>query len=139
MRAATLGHVRVALLLLALSVAAAVAACGAGAAGRTPIVFGATGGNVIGYRVTIQPNGSVRVRGRPWKFRRQVRPARVRRLRREIQRAHLATSTCTGSLPDFATKYIRLGDRRYAVRGGCEVPFTRVFNDLVAAVRLRAR
>jgi hypothetical protein len=131
--------VRPALLFVAVFVAAAVAACGASASGRTPIVFGVTGGNVIGYRVTIQPNGSVRVRGSRWKVRGQIRPSRVRQLRREIQHAHLATSTCPGSLPDFATRFIRLGDHRYAVRGECEVPFSRVFKDLEAAVALRAR
>jgi hypothetical protein len=130
---------RPALLLLAVVLAAAVAACGASAAGRTPIVFGVTGGNVIGYRVTIQPNGSVRVRGSRRTVRRQIRPARVRQLRREIQHANLATSTCVGSLPDFATRFIRLGDRQFAVRGECEVPFNHVFNDLEKTVASRAR
>jgi len=129
--------VRVVILLLALSVAAAVAACGASAAGPTPIGFGVTGGNLAGYRVTIEPNGSVRLRGEPLTFRRQIRPARVRQLRSEIQRAHLATAICAGSLPDFSTRYIRLGDRRFAVRGRCEVPFNRVFSDLEKAVALR--
>jgi hypothetical protein len=63
----------------------------------------------------------------------------VRRLRREIQHAHLATSTCAGSLPDFVTRFIRVGDRRYAVRGECEVPFNRVFHDLETAVGLLAK
>lgn len=130
---------RPAVLFLGVFVVAAVAACGASASGRTPIVFGVAGGNVIPYRLTIQPNGSVRLRGRGWKFRKQIRPAQVRRLRGEIQHAHLATSTCTGSLPDFATRFIRVGDRRYAVRGECEVPFNHVFHDLETAVRLRAK
>jgi len=130
---------RQALLLLAVSVAAAVAACPASASGSTPIVFGITGGNALPYRVTIQPNGTVRLRGPAWRVRRQIRPAQVRRLRREIQRAHLATSTCTNSLPDFGTRFIRLGDHRFAVRGECEVPFNHVFGDLENAVALRAR
>jgi hypothetical protein len=125
------------LLLLVVS-AAAVAACGASAGGETPVVFGITGGNAVPYRVTIQPSGSVQV-SRGWKARRQIRPARARQLRREIQHAHLASSICTNSLPDFATRFIRLGDRRYAVRGECEVPFNRVFDDLTKAVVLRAR
>ena len=129
---------RPALLLLVVSAVAAVAACGASAGGRTPIVFGITGGNAIPYRVTIQPGGNVRVSS-GWKVRRQIRPARMRQLRREIQHAHLASSICTNSLPDFATRFVRLGDRRYAVRGECEVPFNRVFGDLTKAVALRAR
>src|SRR5262249_55605421 len=129
--------VRVVLLLLALSVAAAVAACGASAAGPTPIGFGVTGGDPARDRLGIVPDGSgPRPRG-PVTVRRHVRAARVRQLRSEIQRAHLATAICTGSLPDFSTRYIRLGDRRFAVRGRCEVPFNRVFSDLEKAVALR--
>jgi hypothetical protein len=129
--------VRPVILLLAASVAAAVAACGAGAAGTTPIVFGTTGGNVSGFHVTIEPNGSVRVTGGGWKFRKQIRPARVRQLRSEIQTAHLVSRICPGTLPDFASRFIRLGDRTYQVRGRCEQRFQRVFDALVSAVALR--
>ncbi|HET9114839.1 MAG TPA: hypothetical protein VFN33_01970 [Gaiellaceae bacterium] len=128
---------RPALLLLAASVVAAVAACGASAGGRTPIVFGTTGGNLAGYHVTIQPNGSVRLRGRGWKFHKQIRPARVRQLRRDIRRANLASRVCPGTLPDFASKFIRVGGRTFQVRGGCEPRFRRVFDALVSAVALR--
>jgi hypothetical protein len=114
----------------------ATAACGASAAGEAPIVFGIAGGNVIPYRVTIQPNGRVRVTGR--KARRQIAPARVRQLRREIQRAHLASRRCAGVPPDVATQYIRLGGRRYVVHGGCEARFRHVWNDLLRTVRLRS-
>jgi hypothetical protein len=129
--------VRPVILLLA-ALAAAVAACGASAGGGTPIVFGTTGGNVIGFHVTIQPNGNVSVTGRGWKYRRQIRPARVRQLRRDIQDAHLASRACPGTLPDFASRFIRLGDRTYEVRGGCEQRFQRVFAALASAVALRA-
>jgi hypothetical protein len=131
-------RVRSALLFLAALVVAAAAACGASAGSRTPIVFGTTGGNLIGYHVTIQPNGGVRVRGEGWTARRQIRPARVRQLRREIQHAHLATTLCPGSLPDFASKFIRFSGRTVQVRGGCEQRFQRVFDALVSAVALRA-
>jgi hypothetical protein len=127
------------LLILALAVAAAVAACGARAAGSTPIVFGTTGGNLIGYQVTIESGGTVHLRGPRWRFRRHIRPARVRELRREIRHAKLASSICANSLPDFATRFIRLGDRRFAVRGECEAAFNRVFGDLEKAVALRPR
>ena len=42
---------------------AALAACGSAAVTHMPIVFGITGGNIAPYRVSIQPNGSVRVSG----------------------------------------------------------------------------
>jgi hypothetical protein len=130
--------VRLALVLLAVLVTAAVVACGASAGGRTPIVFGTTGGNLSGYHVTIQPNGSVRVRGEGWTARKQIRPTRVRQLRREIQHAHLATRLCPGSLPDFASKFIRFAGRTVQVRGTCEQRFQRVFDALVSAVALRS-
>jgi len=124
------------LLLLAVFAAAAVAACGASANAPTPIVFGLAGGNAVPYRVTIQPNGSVRV-SRGWRVRKQILPRQVRRLRGEIQNAHLKTRMCAGALPDFATNYIRLGARTFKLHGQCEPRFTHVFSDLLAAVRLR--
>jgi hypothetical protein len=130
-------RMRPGLLLLVVLVVAAVGACGASAGGPTPIVFGTTGGNLIGYHVTIQPNGSVRLKGDGWRFRKQIRPARVRQLRREIQNAHLASRLCPGSLPDFASRFIRLDGRTFQVRGGCEQRFQRVFAALVSAVALR--
>jgi hypothetical protein len=131
--------VRPALLFLAVLAAAAVAACGASAGERTPIVFGTSGGNLIGYHVTIQPNGSVRVRGDGWSSRKQIRAARVRQLWGEIEHAHLVTTTCPGTLPDFASKFIRFAGRTVQVRGGCEPRFQRVYSALVSAVALRAR
>jgi hypothetical protein len=125
------------LLLLAVFAAAAVAACGASAGGSVPIVFGITGGTVVPYRVTIEPNGSVRV-SRGWRVRKQILPMQARRLRTEIRNAHLTTRMCAGALPDFATSYIRLGGRTFKLHGRCEPRFSRVFGDLIAAVKLRA-
>jgi hypothetical protein len=119
---------------LLLAVVVAVTACGgASAAGHTPIAFGITGGNLAPYRVTIEPNGSIRVRGSQRTSRRQIAPARVRRLRREIERAHLSSRRCAGTLPDFAARYIRLGGRTYTVHGSCEERFQRVWNELLRA------
>jgi hypothetical protein len=131
--------VRTLLLFLAV-LFAATAACGAGAAGAavdTPIVFGLTGGNLAGYRVTIQSDGSVRLRGGQSKVRRQIQPSQVQRLRTEIRNAHLTSRICAGSLPDFASKFIQLDGRTFTVRGGCEPRFQRVFGDLRSAVGLR--
>jgi hypothetical protein len=113
-----------------------VAACGASAGGSTPIVFGLMGGNAVPYRVTIQPNGSVRA-SQGWTVRRQILPRQARRLRSEIRNAHLTSRLCPGYLPDFATNYIRLDGRTVRVHGRCEPRFTRVYDDLLAAVKLR--
>ena len=134
--AATLRRVRTVLCSLAVLFAAATA-CGAGAAVDTPIVFGLSGGNMAGYHVTIQPDGSVRLRGGSWKIRRQIQARQVSRLRTEIRNAHLTSRICAGSLPDFASEFIRLDGRTFTVRGGCEQRFQRVFGDLKSAVGLR--
>jgi hypothetical protein len=119
------------------AIAAALTGCGSGTTGHTPIVFGITGGNIRPYRVSIQPNGSVRVRGAQRTARRQIPPARVQQLRHEIQRAHLGGRMCSGVLPDAAGRYIRLGSRTVTVHGDCEAPFEVVWSDLEQAVGLR--
>ena len=124
-------------MLLAVFAAAAVAACGASAGGSVPIVFGITGGNLVPYRVTIQPNGSIRA-SRGWSVRKEILPRQARRLRTEITNAHLTTRMCAGALPDFATNYIQFGGRTFKLHGRCEPRFSRVFGDLVVAVKLRA-
>jgi len=120
------------------AVAAALTAGGSSAGGHTPIVFGITGGSLRPYRVSIQPNGSVRIKGSDRTGRRQIPPARVQQLRTEIQRAHLGGHMCIGVLPDVASRYVRLGDRTVTVHGDCEQSFESVWNDLVRAVGLRA-
>ena len=116
------------------SIAASLAACGSTAAAQTPIVFGITGGNIVPYRVSIQPNGSVRASGLHTTPRRQISPAQVRQLRVEIERADLASLRCPGALPDIAGRYIRYGGHTYLVHGGCEARFERVWLDLLRAV-----
>jgi hypothetical protein len=127
--------VRPALTLAAVAIALAAAACGASASGGGPIVFGITGGNLAPYRVTIEANGSIRVRGGQRDMRRRIAPSRVHRLRREIRRAHLVSRRCPGVLPDFSAQYIRLDGRTFTVHGTCEARFQRVWNDLVRAVK----
>jgi len=118
------------------AIAAALTGCGSGATEHAPIVFGITGGNMVPYRVSIEPNGSVRVTGSGLASRRHVTPARVRNLQREIQQAHLGGRRCAGVLPDVASRYIRLGGRTVTVHGTCDQRFQRVWNDLLRGVAL---
>jgi hypothetical protein len=122
--------------LLAIVVLAAAAACGASAAANPPIRFGVTGGNLAGYKVTIQPGGSVRIKGTLTTAADKITPAQVRRLRREIRHAHLTSRHCPGVLPDFASHFIELGGRTVTVHGSCEARFQRVWNDLVRTTGL---
>jgi len=111
-------------------------ACGASSATRPqPIRLGFTGGNVVGYTVSIKSTGWAAIMGSSSRHR-KITVKRVRLLGREIQQAHLAKSrVCTGAvLPDFATRYIRLGSRTFQLRGTCEPRFQRVWNDVVRAV-----
>jgi hypothetical protein len=120
-------------LLVLAAFAPALAACGSTAAAHTPIVFGTTGGNIVPFRVTIQPNGGVRGRAEG-SLGRQIPSARVGELTNEIQQAHLASRRCAGVLPDLASRYIRAGGRTVTVHGTCEPEFERVWNDLTRAV-----
>ena len=115
-------------------------ACGGTTAVHTstpPIAFGITGGNVVGYRVSIQPDGSIRSTGSARAIRRQITAARLRQLRDEIEHAHLTSRSCPGVLPDLARQFIRVGRRTVTVHGNCDAAFTRVWRDLARAIALR--
>jgi hypothetical protein len=119
------------------AIATGLTGCGAsGATDHKPIQFGITGGNMVPYRVSIQPNGNVLTTGSGLTSRRNITSARVRSLQREIQQAHLASRRCAGVLPDVAGRYIRLGGRMVTVQGTCDQGFERVWNDLVRDVAL---
>jgi hypothetical protein len=121
-------------LVVLAAITASLAACGSTATAKTPIVFGVSGGNIAPYRVSIQPNGSVRASGSHATPRRQISAARVRQLRLQIARANLASRRCSGVLPDIARRYIRSGGHTYVVHGGCEGQFERVWLNLLQAV-----
>ena len=121
-----------------LAVIAAAAACGSSsAATHTPIVFGVVGGNMLPYRVTIQPNGVVRHSGSVTVRRTQLPGTTVTQLRSRIERAHLSSRECQGVLPDVGSQFIRIGTRTVTVHGTCEPRFTRVWTALAHAVGLR--
>jgi hypothetical protein len=121
--------------LLLAALVAVLGACGGGSApvAATPIVFGATGGSIAPYRVTIQPDGMVRMNPQGT-LDRQIPPARVRQLTSEIRQAHLSNRSCAGVLPDVASLYIRASGRTVTVHGGCDAQFLRVWADLSEAV-----
>jgi hypothetical protein len=122
-------------------VGTSLVACGATTTAHThtptPIAFGVTGGNVVGYRISIQSNGGVRSSGSARAIRRQIAAARLRQLRDEIEHAHLTSRSCPGTLPDLARQYIRVGRRTITVHGSCDAAFAHVWRDLTQAVALR--
>jgi hypothetical protein len=121
-------------LAVVLVLVGAAAGCGGSAAGGGPVVFGITGGNVMPYRVTVQPNGRVRRTGSSPALRRRIAPARVRKLRHDTRAARLTSRRCVGVLPDVAARYVRAGGRTFTVHGGCEPRFERVWRELMQAV-----
>jgi len=125
-----------ALLCLAVVGVAVMTACGGGSTTRPrPIQLGSTGGNVLGVTVSIKSTGWSEITGRSTGHR-KLTAKRVQLLGREIEQARLAKSRlCSGTaLPDFATRYIRLGSRTFRLRGSCEPRFQRVWDDIVRAV-----
>jgi hypothetical protein len=125
-------------LLLAVALVAAIAACGTSAATKLrPIHFGLTGGNIRGYTTAIKANGVVTatIRGQDGVRRTRIAVKRVRKLGREIRQAHLTDRICAGSNPDVASRFIRLGNRRVTVRGGCDPRFERVWSILAKVAR----
>jgi hypothetical protein len=95
--------------------AVALVACGSSATKGADIAFGTTGGNIRPQRLVIQAGGNG--------LDRQVRAVF----------AGLSSRQCPGTLPDFATEYIRFDGRTVRVRGNCEPAFTRLWNKLMAA------
>lgn len=116
---------------------AAGAACGSADPAHTPLAFGIGGGNMVPYRVTIQPNGVVRADGSVRPRRRHLPVTTVLRLRNEVLQAHLTSRDCKGTLPDVGTQYIRVGSRTWRLHGRCEQRFERVWSDLAHAVGLQ--
>jgi hypothetical protein len=126
-----------AVLLLAVAGIAAVSACGTSAATKPKSIhFGLAGGNIAGYTAAIRADGrvTVTVTGLDGFRRGKITVKRVRKLGREISRAHLASRRCARSNPDFASRFIRLGGRTVSVRGSCEQRFDQVWDDLAQVV-----
>jgi hypothetical protein len=125
--------------LTALLCAAAVVPA-AGASPQRGFAFGQAGGNIRPFTVAVGIDGDVKVTGRA-----SVGRMHLTRLQLgELNRLAVTTSfgalpaltNCKGSLPDFATSFIRVGARTVRVRGGCMPGYQRLWKALAADVRL---
>jgi hypothetical protein len=136
---ATLPWVRRIVVLVASAVA--VSACGSsaasGGAGPLRIAFGVAGGNIVPWRVTIEPTGRVRATGMSPR-RHRLSQAKVVALSRLVRRElpALRSRQCAGTLPDVGSDFIRAAGRSVRVHGGCEPRFHRLWNTLGRAVGL---
>lgn len=132
---------RVALLA---AIIAALAACGSSGASTgvssIRIAFGVGGGNMVPYRITIEPAGRVRSTGFVRPRRRRLTQARVVSLSRLVRHAFaggVGSRLCAGTNPDVGSEFIRAAGRTVSVHGGCEPRFTKLWDTLAQAVGLR--
>jgi hypothetical protein len=113
------------------------------AAGASPprgFAFGQAGGNIRPFTVAIGIDGNVRVTGRASVGRTHLTRLQLGELNRLAVTTGFgalpALTNCKGSLPDFATSFIRVGARTVRVRGGCMSRYQRLWKALAADVRL---
>jgi hypothetical protein len=125
---------------LLLGVAGLALAPAAAASQQTGFAFGRSGGNIRPYTVAIAADGRVTVSG----------PARVGRTRltrtqigvlaklaSDVRFATLPRTTdCSGTLPDVAATFVRVGGRTVRVHGDCVPRYTRLWKALAGTVKL---
>jgi hypothetical protein len=98
-------------------------------------VFGREGGNIVPLRAQIYPGGRVVVDGRPG---RRLTRAKVTSLRRFAAAEGFSQVPrrieCPGTLPDVATRYVKVGAARTAFEhGSCNGRFERIYAALQKA------
>jgi len=125
---------------LALAFGAAALVPAAAATPQQGFAFGRSGGNIRPFRVVIATDGVVRSTGAA-----HVGRARLTRLQLgELNRiaatgsfGSLPLSTnCSGTLPDVAATFIRVGPRTVRVHGDCVAAYSKLWKALVRAVRM---
>jgi hypothetical protein len=127
---------------LVAAVAVAVAASGVAATSSRPhrIAFGITGGNIVPFTVTLEPNGRIRHSGPRAPARHRLSHAEIASLSHLVRidfAAGLASRRCPGTNPDVASGFIRALGRTVTVHGSCEPRFTKLWATLMRTVGLR--
>jgi|SRR5689334_16302510 hypothetical protein len=120
--------------------AAVVLAPAAGATQRTGFAFGRIGGNIRPFTVAIATDGRVRVNGAVQVNRIQLTRLQLGNLNRLAAIGNFGAlpqmTNCTGTLPDVATTFIRVGPRTVRVHGDCVAEYRRLWTALTHAVRM---
>lgn len=123
-----------------LALVATLAAPAGGAATAPSFAFGRTGGNIIPFTVTISAGGRVQASGPVQAGRTTLTKAQLATLvlvASQVRFSALPAATmCTGTLPDVATSFVRVGTHTVRVHGDCVARFTRMWIALGAAVKL---
>ncbi|HET6945432.1 MAG TPA: hypothetical protein VFI01_08795 [Gaiellaceae bacterium] len=112
----------------------------AAASQRTGFAFGRTGGNIRPFTVVITTEGRVRVSGPVAAGRMHLTRLQLGDLNRLAATGNFGTlpqmTNCSGTLPDVATTFIRVGPRTVRVHGDCVGEYRRLWKALAHAVRL---
>jgi hypothetical protein len=118
-----------------MGVAPAASAAGSGFA------FGRLGGNIRPYTVTITSSGRVGTTGAVQAGRNHVTPVKLLALNRIAKDTRFAmfpaTTNCSGTLPDVAATFVRVGARTVRVHGACMPGYQRLLKALQASVGIR--
>jgi hypothetical protein len=98
-------------------------------------VYGRMSGNIRAERVTVAASGLVSVEGIATG--RRVGARKLAALQTLARRQHFASlpplTRCSGSLPDFATRYITYHGRTVRSRGSCNKRFETLYTALARA------
>ena len=129
---------RVSRIAILAALVAGLSACGASSAPTSPtgIAFGIGGGNIVPYRVMVEPTGVIRASGMGLQ-RHALSRNLVARLSRRVRTAFAAgvkSRQCRGTNPDIASEFIRAEGRTVTVRGTCDPRFQRLWNTLARTV-----
>jgi hypothetical protein len=126
--------------LLALGLVAGSLASVATASQQTGFALGRTGGNIRPFTVAIAADGSVSVSGPVQVGRTKLTRAQLTALDKIAADARFTalpkTTNCSGTLPDVASTFVRVGARTVRVHGECVPRYARLWRALVSAVKL---
>jgi hypothetical protein len=116
-----------------------LAACGSSAstpAARVlPITFGTEGGNIAPFTIEISRSGAiVESSGTLALTKKHVASAVMLAVQQGF--AAVRTRQCAGTLPDVASRFIKVGARQKTVHGGCDAGFDQLWGKLTSAVGL---
>jgi hypothetical protein len=119
---------------------AAILVPAAGASEQRGFAFGQAGGNIGPFTIAIGVDGNVRVSGSARVGRKRLTRIQLGELNRLAVTTGFgalpARTNCKGSLPDFATSFVRVAARTVRVRGGCMAAYQRLWKALATAVML---
>ena len=113
-----------------------------GAVQPSGFAFGRLGGNIRPYTVTIANSGAVRTSGAVVVGRKMLTSVQLASLNRVATETSFVTmpkaTDCSGTLPDVASTYIRVGARTVRVHGACMPRYQRLLKALQASVRIQS-